>query len=86
MMQTWLTVNPVSGTGNETLTATYTENTTTSQRVGTITVTGGGITRTVTVTQAAGPVSTNSKSIKPVSNECIRKYNIYSNIKYKLDS
>ena len=39
--------------GNRTLTATYTENTTTSQRVGTITVTGGGITRTVTVTQSA---------------------------------
>ncbi|HSL88649.1 MAG TPA: BACON domain-containing protein, partial [Ignavibacteriaceae bacterium] len=49
----WLTISPVSGTGDGTLTATYTENTTTSQRVGTITVTGGGITRTVTVTQSA---------------------------------
>ena len=49
----WLTVSPTSGNNNQTLTATYTENTTTSQRVGTITVTGGGITRTVTVTQSA---------------------------------
>jgi len=50
----WLAVNPASGNNNGTLTATYSENTTTSQRTGTITVTGGGITRTVTVTQAAG--------------------------------
>ncbi|HCY75161.1 MAG TPA: hypothetical protein DHV28_04515 [Ignavibacteriales bacterium] len=49
----WLTVNPMSGNNNQTLTATYTENTTTAQRIGTITVTGGGITRTVTVTQSA---------------------------------
>ncbi len=49
----WLTVNPTSGNNNQTLTATYSENTTTSQRVGTITITGGGITRTVTVTQSA---------------------------------
>ena len=51
----WLTVSPPGGTGNEVLIATYTENTTTSQRIGTITVTGGGITEQVTVTQAAGP-------------------------------
>ena len=49
----WITVNPTSGSNNQTLTATYTENTTTTQRIGTITVTGGGITRTVTVTQSA---------------------------------
>ena len=55
MMQTWLTVSPTSGSGDGTLTATYQENTATSERIGTITVTGGGITRTVTVTQSAAP-------------------------------
>ena len=49
----WLTVSPISYTGNGTLTAAYQENTTTAQRIGKITVTGGGITRTVTVTQSA---------------------------------
>ena len=47
----WLTVIPEFGINNGTLTATYTENTTTSQRVGTITVTGGGITKTVIMYQ-----------------------------------
>ncbi len=65
----WLTVSPLSGTDNGTLTATYTENTTTSQRVGTITVTGGGITRTVTVTQSAVPFTlTVSPSDQSVTN------------------
>ena len=66
---TWLTVSPASGSDNSTLTATYQENTTTSQRVGTITVIGGGITRTVTVTQAAAPfILTVSPSNQSVTN------------------
>ena len=66
---TWLTVSPTSGSGNRTITATYQENTTTSQRVGTITVIGGGITRTVTVTQAAAPFTlTVSPSNQSVTN------------------
>jgi hypothetical protein len=51
----WLSVSPASGSGNGTITATYTDNPVTSQRSGIITVTGGGITRTVTVTQSAQP-------------------------------
>ncbi len=63
----WLSVSPVSGSGNSTLTATYTENTTTVSRVGTITIKDSGITRTVTVTQAAGPVRlTVTPSDRPV--------------------
>jgi tartrate-resistant acid phosphatase type 5 len=53
----WLNVNPASGSGNSTLTATYEANPTTSQRIGRITVTGGGITDTVTVTQSPKSVS-----------------------------
>ncbi len=65
----WLTVIPEFATNNDVLTATYTENTTTSQRVGTITVTGGGITRTVTVTQAAGSaILTVTPSTRSVTN------------------
>ena len=36
---TWLIVSPISGNGDRTLTAIYQANTTTSQRIGTITVT-----------------------------------------------
>jgi hypothetical protein len=47
----WLTISPVSDSSDGVITASYTENTTSSQRIGTITVVGSGITRTVTVTQ-----------------------------------
>lgn len=50
----WLSVSPTSGTNNGTLTATFTENTG-SQRTGTITVSGTGVSSVdVTVTQAVG--------------------------------
>ena len=39
-MQTWITVTPTSGSNDGTLTVTYQENTKTSERIGTITVTG----------------------------------------------
>ncbi|MCG6912832.1 T9SS type A sorting domain-containing protein, partial [bacterium BMS3Abin03] len=53
----WLTVDPTSGDSNGTLIAIYSENTTASQRIGTITVTGGGISRTVTVTQSVSTIT-----------------------------
>ena len=81
----WLTVSPISGTGNGAITATYKENTTTAQRIGTITVTGGGITRTVTVTQSATAftltVTPQNQSVTNASGSTA----IYSRIKYKLD-
>jgi arabinan endo-1,5-alpha-L-arabinosidase len=49
----WLTVSPASGSGNGTFSAAVTANTGTA-RSGTITVTGGGDTVTIAVTQAAG--------------------------------
>jgi hypothetical protein len=52
----WCTVTP-SGNGNDTIVATFTENTSVIPRVALITVTGdGGITRTVTVSQDGIPV------------------------------
>ncbi|WP_353480587.1 BACON domain-containing carbohydrate-binding protein [Haliscomenobacter sp.] len=54
--EAWLTVNPTSGSNNGTLTASYTANTD-AFRTGILTFTGGGLTRTVTVTQAAPTLS-----------------------------
>ena len=47
----WLTVSPITGSNNDTLKVSYEENTTSNERVGTITVSGGGIIRTAKVTQ-----------------------------------
>jgi hypothetical protein len=58
----WLTVNPASGSGNATITATYAENTLTSPRIGTITISGAGVSsQQVTVTQT----EMNSMSVTP---------------------
>jgi len=51
-ISSWLTLSPTSGTGNATLTATYQANTTSSARTTTISVSGGGISQTLTITQA----------------------------------
>lgn len=52
----WCTVDP-SGSGNSTITATFTANNTTFVRIATITITVAGLApQTVTVTQAAFPV------------------------------
>ena len=48
----WLTVSPSGGSDNGSFTIYAAENIDTSARTGTVTVTGGGITRTVAVTQA----------------------------------
>ena len=55
----WCTVTP-SGTGNDTIFATFTENTSTTPRIAQITVTGGGVTpQTVTVSQDGVPLILN---------------------------
>jgi hypothetical protein len=49
----WLTVDPANGRGDGTITATYTANTLISSRVGTITISGTGVSpQSVTVTQS----------------------------------
>lgn len=60
--QTWITTTPTTGTSNANVAVSVTANTGATARTGTITVTGGGITRTVSVTQAAGT------SVTPCSN------------------
>ena len=65
----WLTVTPTSGTNNGTLSVKTTANTSTSTRSGTITVQGGGITKTMSVTQAATApsLSITSATVSPTS-------------------
>lgn len=53
--QPWLSVTPASGTNNGSLTITGTANAGLSTRSGVITLFGGGITRTVAVSQGFGP-------------------------------
>jgi mannan endo-1,4-beta-mannosidase len=54
--QSWLSVVPASGTNNGTLTVSAMANPGTVSRSGTVTVNGGGLSRTIPVTQAgAGP-------------------------------
>ena len=60
----WLTVAPTSGTGAGTVTVSWTQNGTTSSRVGTATVAG----TTVTVTQAAPPTCTSFTSTPTSAN------------------
>jgi len=58
--QTWLSVAPASGTSNGSFNVSATANTGTMNRSGTVTVTGGGITRQIAVTQAGQGGSTGS--------------------------
>jgi len=51
--QTWLSASPTSGANNGSFTVSTTANTGTTIRTGTVTITGGGLTRTVAVRQAA---------------------------------
>jgi hypothetical protein len=50
--QTWISTSVTSGSNNGSFTVSVTANTGTASRSGTVTVTGGSITRTISVTQA----------------------------------
>ncbi len=55
--QSWLTLDPVSGFGDDTLSMTAQENATTESRIATITLSGNGVTdQVITVTQDPGGV------------------------------
>jgi mannan endo-1,4-beta-mannosidase len=63
--QTWLTASPTSGANNASFTVSVTANTGTASRSGTVSVTGGGLTRTIAVTQAGA--AANNLSVSPTS-------------------
>lgn len=84
----WLTLSPTSGTSNRTITASYSQNNTTSSRTATITVTGSGITRTATITQS-GATSTNYLAVSPDSllvpfDSDSTTFNISSNVSWSI--
>ena len=55
----WCTVTPASGSNNGTLSINYTANTTITSRSATVTVTGGGITKTYLLTQSGSTPAPN---------------------------
>jgi mannan endo-1,4-beta-mannosidase len=63
--QAWLTASPASGTSNGSFTVSATANTGTAARSGTVTVTGGGLTRTIAVTQAGS--TANNLTVSPTA-------------------
>lgn len=54
MQKDFIAVTPDSGSGNKDITVQASQNSSTSQRNSTITITGGGMTREIKVTQAEG--------------------------------
>jgi len=84
--QTWLTVNPSSGSGDGSITVIAQANATTSARTATVTVSGNGVaSQIVTITQLAGAatltVSTNSLEVA-AANGSTATFNITSNISW----
>ena len=63
--QTWITISPMSGTSNGSFTVSASANTAPTARTGTVTVTGGSLTRTIAVTQAG--VTTNTLTLSPTA-------------------
>ena len=86
----WISTFPSSGSGNESVILIYEYNPNTSQRIGTITVSGGGITDTVLVRQDAKkfltifPLDTTLSSRSGVFNLIINSNTIWE-IKEELD-
>jgi hypothetical protein len=69
--QSWLTVSPASGTGNEILTFSATTNPTQERREAIVTLTvGGNIKRTITVYQAAGTIT----EVADFTNESVKLF------------
>ncbi len=83
----WLTINPMSGNANATLTLSAQENTVTV-REATITVTGGGFTRTISVTQrgAEEKLSVSPQTLEFDSNAEEKTFAITSNSKWTISS
>jgi uncharacterized repeat protein (TIGR03803 family) len=67
--ESWLTTSKTSGSGNASVIVTASVNTTASPRDAVVTISGSGITRTVTVTQAAG-----ATGIQTLTEENVRIY------------
>ncbi len=69
--QDWLTVSPLTGSNNGTLSISYTANSVASSRSGVVTIVAGAITQTVMVTQAAASSTVTSSPFLSVSPETV---------------
>jgi poly(beta-D-mannuronate) lyase len=68
--QDWISVSPTSGTGSGSIDITVTSNAATSERAGTVTVSGSGVdNRTISITQAGyvAPIDVTGVSLTPVT-------------------
>lgn len=66
--QTWVTLSPASGTGNGTVNITYAANPAALSRTATITITGSGLTRVLTLSQAGAVVTDCTDDGEPSNN------------------
>ena len=80
----WLTVSPTAGSKEGVITVKVADNQTTSQRIATITVSGGNIKRTISVTQAGGLVSITALSFSYKGEE--KTVSIQSNTSWSVTS
>ena len=81
--QTWLSASPTSGSNNGSFTVSATANSGTTSRTGTVTVTGGGLSRTVAVTQAgttANTLTVSATSLALASGATSGTFSITSNV------
>lgn len=84
----WFSVNPTNSSGNGTLTVSYDENTTTSSRSGTINITAGSITESITLSQSAS-VANNYINVSPLNHSVTAfagsvTFNIESNVTWNI--
>jgi predicted Kef-type K+ transport protein len=61
----WITITPSSGSNDDVISVTAAANMETGQRTGFVTISGGGIEQTVSITQAASVSSTNTLTVSP---------------------
>ena len=80
----WITVSPTTGSNNGSFTITYTANGNTSSRNGTVTVTGGGLTETVSVSQAgsAANLALSATNHSPNSSSGSTTIDVTSNVSW----
>ena len=89
--QNWCTVSPKSGSNNGTVTVNVTANPNSTERKATVKVTGGGITRTATVTQAGEAFLTVDNNTSTTvtfdkENADSKNFSIESNVSWDVNS
>jgi hypothetical protein len=84
--QSWLRVSPTSGSNNGSFTMTADPNTSGSSRSATVTVTGGGISRPISITQAAVVLTVNPSSWAAPPAGGTQSVSVTSNVSWTVSS